>query len=1060
MKLSIRAAIDALHPFSRFFIERPRFAGVVSIVLSLAGAVALMKLPVAQYPEVQPPRIIVACNYPGANAHEVMNTVASPLEDEMNGVEDMLFMSSSCSDDGAYSLGVTFEVGTDRDVALMKVQNRVQQALTKLPAEIKATGLRVRCASEDQLGILTLRSKTGKLSRIEVSDYMHGVVQPAILRVPGVGDATIHGPKMAIRVWLDPRRCAAQGINAEEIVAAIKAQNVQASLGSVGASPAPDNNARKITLIAKGRLHTPEEFGEIIVRRDAKGGLVRLKDVARAEYGEQGYNFFNTFNNDVSISVELNQLPGGNAIRTMNLIREELRRLEKRFPGDLEWLIPYDTTDYVRACLKEIVFTLFLTLGLVALVCWIFLQDIRATLVPIITIPVSLLSTFTVMAALGYSINILTLFGLVLAIGTVVDDAIVVVERVQTLMEQGLNPKEASIQAMQDVTGAVVATTLVLLGIFVPVGFLGGLTGKIYQQFAVTLSTAVVFSSVCALTLSPALCTVLLKNAPEGKRKFILFRLFDGLLGGAGRLYVWASGLFARHVVLIALIFLVLVCLAIATAKSIPQAFIPHEDQGTVMVDANLPEGCVRSFTAQACGESVTRMRGVPGVESVLMTAGSSRIGGRGENQAMMTVRLKPWDERPGKDLEVLSVRARINETNSTLPMIVTRAFAPPPIPGFGAIGGVEPAIFSLGDADPERLARVAKSLAADLVASPLIESAVYGYNADTPHLHLDVDRAKCELFRVPLATLYSTLQTYLGSLYVNDVNLGTQVNRVTVQADWDGRADPEAVRGLYVRSETGAMVPVSALVTLGESLGPRVIYRRNQYVFCTILCTPAPGVLAGDCREEVTRILNEKLPPDYGYDWSGLTFHEMRARGTALPLLILAVLFGYLFLVAQYESWTIPLPVMLSVATAVLGALIGLTIAGLDLSIYAQLGIVLLLGLASKNAILIVEFSKERRERDGLGIVEAALAGARERFRAVLMTALTFVLGVAPLVWATGAGAGSRRAIGTTTFAGMCAATLVGIVLVPGLYVLFQTLREKAKGLRGDGTAASGAGC
>ena len=602
---------------------------------------------------------------------------------------------------------------------------------------------------------------------------------------------------------------------------------------------------------------------------------------------------------------------------------------------------------------------------------------------------------------------------------------------------------------MQDVTGAVIATTLVLLGIFVPVAFLGGLTGKIYQQFAVTLSTAVIFSTVCALTLSPALCTVLLRNRPADRKKFVLFRLFDAVLDRVGRVYVWASGVFARHVVLLSLVFLLLVFWAVATAKSIPQAFIPHEDQGTVMVDANLPEGCVRSLTAQACGEAVTRMRGVPGVESVLLTAGMSRIGGRGENQAMMTVRLKPWDERPGKDLEVQAVRARINETNSTLPMIVTRAFAPPPIPGFGAIGGVEPAIFSLGDADPIRLARVAKSIAEAFRSSPLIESAVCGYHADTPHLHLEVDRAKCEYLRVPLATLYSTLQTYLGSLYVNDVNLGTQVNRVTVQADWTGRADVEAVRGLYVRSETGAMVPVSALVSFEEKLGPRVIYRRNQYVYCTILCTPAPGVLAGDCREEVIRILNEKLPPDYGYDWAGLTFHEMRARGTALPILILAILFGYLFLVAQYESWTVPLPVMLSVATAVLGALLGLKIAGLDLSIYAQLGIVLLIGLSSKNAILIVEFAKERHERDGLGILEAALAGARERLRAVLMTALTFVLGVAPLVWATGAGAGSRRAIGTTTFAGMLAATVIGIVLVPGLYVLFQTLREKVRGPR-----------
>ena len=1046
MKLSVRAAIDALRPLSRFFIERPRFAGVISIVLSLAGGVALLKLPVAQYPEVSPPRITVSCSYPGANAREVMNTVAGPLEDTMNGVEDMLFMSSSCSDDGNYSLGITFEVGTDRDVALMKVQNRVQQATSKLPVEVKNTGLTVRCASEDQLGILTLRSKTGKLSRIEVSDYMYGVVQPALLRVPGVGDASIHGPKMAMRVWLDPKRCAAQGINSEEIVAAIKAQNVQASLGSVGGSPTPSADARTLTLIAKGRLKTPEEFAEIIVRRDANGGVVRLKDVARAEFGEQGYTHHNSFNNHTSISVELNQMPGGNAIRTMNLIREKMAELEKRFPGDLEWLIPYDTTDYVRECLKEIVVTLFETMLLVVLVCWIFLQDWCATLVPVITIPVSLLATFILMAVLGYSVNILTLFGLVLAIGTVVDDAIVVVERVQELMSRGLNAKEAAIQAMQDVTGAVIATTLVLLGIFVPVGFLGGLTGKIYQQFSVTLSTAVVFSTVNALTLSPALCAVLMKNAPAGKRKCFAFRWFDAGLDTSRRGYVALARVFTSRPFLLTLVFAAMACWAVHLAKTIPPAFIPHEDQGTIMVDGNLPEGSTRDLTMQACSESVKRMLAIPGVNSVLTTAGHSRIGGRGENQAQMTINLKPWRERPGKDLEVQAIRALVNQTNSTLPAFVTRAFAPPAIPGFGAIGGVEPAIFSLGDMDPVRLSNVAKMLAEEFRASPLIESAVYGYNADTPHLHLEVDRAKCELFRVPLSTLYATLQNYLGSLYVNDVNLGTQVNRVTVQADWSGRADAEAVRGLYVRSETGAMVPVGSLVTFSEQLGPRAIYRRNQYVYCTILCTPARNVPAGECQKEVIRILDEKLPPDYGYDWAGLTFHEMRARGTAAPLLALAILFGYLFLVAQYESWTIPLPVMLSVAAAVLGALIGLQIAGLPLSVYAQLGIVLLVGLASKNAILVVEFAKEAHERDGLGIQEAALAGAKERLRAVLMTALTFVLGVAPLVWAVGAGAGSRRAIGTATFAGMIAATCIGLVFVPGLYALFQTLREKVR--------------
>ena len=1046
MKLSVRAAIDALRPISRFFIERPRFAAVISVVLSLSGAVALWKLPVAQYPEVSPPRILVRCSYPGANAYEVMNTVASPLEDEMNGVEDMLFMASSCNDDGSYSLGITFEVGTDRDVALMKVQNRVQQATSKLPVEVKNTGLQVRCASEDELGILTLRSKTGKLGRIEVSDYMYGVVQPALLRVPGVGDASIHGPKMAMRVWLDAKRCAAQGINSEEIVAAIKAQNVQASLGTVGASPAPALEGRALTLIAKGRLHTPEEFGDIIVRRDAAGGVVRLKDVARADFGEQGYTHYNSFNNKTSISVELNQMPGGNAIRTMGLIREKMAELQKRFPGDLEWLIPYDTTNYVRACLWEIVATLFVTMLLVALVCWVFLQDLRATLVPVITIPVALLSTFIVMAALGYSVNILTLFGLVLAIGTVVDDAIVVVERVQELMARGLNAKEAAIQAMQDVTSAVIATTLVLLGIFVPVGFLGGLTGKIYQQFSVTLSAAVVFSTVGALTLSPALCTVLLRPAPAETRKNVFFRGFDRFLETTKNGYTGLAGVFARRPVALVMIFVLMAMGAIHLAKSIPPGFIPHEDQGTIMVDGNLPEGTVRNLSAQAAEESVTRMRGIDGVESVLMTVGHSRIGGKGENQISMTVTLAPWEKRPGTDLEVQAIRTRINETNATLPSLVTRAFAPPAIPGFGAVGGVEPAIFSVGDVDPMRLARVAKKLVEEFRASPLIESAVCGYNTDTPHLHLEVDRAKCEIFRVPLSKLYATLQNYLGSLYVNDVNLGTQVNRVTVQSDWEGRANAEAVRGLFVRSDTGAMVPVGSLVSCREDLGPRVIYRRNQYIYCTILCTPAPGVSAGACQQEVVRILDEKLPPDYGYDWAGLTFHEMRSRGTAAPLLALAILFGYLFLVAQYESWTIPVPVMLSVVTAAWGALFGLRLAGLTLSVYAQLGIVLLVGLSSKNAILVVEFAKDKHERDGLGILDAALAGARERFRAVLMTALTFVLGIAPLVWATGAGAGSRRAIGTATFSGMLAATLVGLVFVPGLYVLFQTLRERMR--------------
>lgn len=1017
---------------------------VISVVLSISGLVALINLPVSQYPEVSPPRISVSCSYPGANAREVMNTVAAPLEDEMNGVENMLYMSSSCADDGSYSLGISFEIGTDRDAALMKVQNRVQQALSKLPVEVKNTGLRVRCASEDLLGTLTIRSRTGKMSRIEVSDYMYGVVQPALLRVYGVGDASVHGPKMAIRVWLDPKRCAAQGINSEEIINAIKTQNVQASLGMVGASPAPGNHDQTFTLIAQGRLRTPAEFDQIIVRRDEAGGIVRLKDVARVEFGEQGYTHFNLLNNKTSISVEISQMPGCNALRTMASVRKCMKQLEKRFPADLEWTIPYDTTDYVRECLREIVITLFSAIVLVALVCWLFLQDWRSTLVPVLTIPVSLLATFMMLALLGYSVNILTLFGLILAIGTVVDDAIVVVERVQFLLQRGLNPKEAAIQAMEDVTGAVIATTLVLLGIFVPVGFLEGLTGKIYQQFSVTLATAVVFSTVCALTLSPALCALIMRAPDSSARKNLIFRGVDTCLDFFRKRYVRFSKFFVLRPLVLVPLFAAMALWAVHLAQNLPSAFIPHEDRGIIMVDGNLPEGSVRTLTLQACEESAARMMAIDGVDSVLTTVGNSRIGGKGENQASMILTLKPWSERTEPGLEVRQIRSRVNATNSTLPMLVTRAFAPPPIPGFGSIGGVEPAIFSMGDMDPVRLDRVAKHVAQGFRDSPLIATAVYGYNTDTPHLHLEIDRAKCEVMRVPLSKLYATLQHYLGSLYVNDVNLGTQVNRVTVQADWKGRANVDAVRGLYVRSDTGHMVPVGSLVSFHDQPGPRAVFRRNQYVYCSILCTPEPGVEAGECIKEVERILAEKLPPDYGYDWTGLTFHEMRSRGTAAPLLILAVLFGYLFLVAQYESWTIPLPVMLSVAAAVLGALIGLQIAGLPLSVYAQLGIVLLIGLASKNAILVVEFSKEKHERDGFSVWTAALNGASERFRAVIMTALTFILGILPLVWAVGAGAGSRRAIGTTTFAGMLLATIVGIMFVPGLYVLFQLMREK----------------
>lgn len=1048
-KQTIRESINRLQPFSRFFIERPRFAAVIAIVLVVAGAISLATLPIAQYPEITPPRVTVGCSYSGANARDVLNSISIPIEDELNGVEDSLFISGSCNDSGSYSCGVTFEVGTDRDAAMMKVQNRVKQAESKLPSEVKSTGLRARCASEDELGTICLTSPDNSLSRVEISDYVFATIQPALLRAYGVGDVSVRGAKKAMRIWLDPNRLAALGLNSEEVVSAIQNQNVQAAVGTIGASPSEEASNLSYTLVTQGRLYTPAEFGEIVIRTDPNGGLVRLKDVADTDFGQQGYSYDGAYSvgekTGNAVTLVINQMPGSNAVKAMKGVRTLMADLARRFPRGLEWSVPYDATLYVSACIHEIELTLFLTILLVALVCYIFLQDIRATLVPCLTIPVALAATFAVMAVLGYSLNILTLFGLVLAIGTVVDDAIVVVERVQVLMARdGLNSKEAAIQTMQDVTGAVIATTLVLLGIFVPVGFMTGITGKIYQQFSVTLSTAVVFSTVTALTLSPALCAVLLRR-PKPMRG--PFKWFNSLLFFCSRVYVFFTSVLARRLYLAIVFVLLLGFGSVKLLKEMPQSFVPEEDQGVVMVDATCPEGSVLPTTMSVLRSAARKLTSIPGVASVLATAGSSYNSGAGENNGMLTVSLDPWENRKDPSLSLDTVKKKVVAALADEPMAEIHVFSPGAIPGLGALGGVSVNIESRGDTDPVRLDDVAHEMTRLIDASPLISRAFCGYNAKTPHLRIEVNRKKCEILKVPLASVYATMQHYLGSLYVNDVNLGTQVNRVTVQSGWSARANPDCVKRLHVRSETGAMVPLGSLVDFHEELGPRVIYRYNLYIQCGINIMPASGVSSGACIEEVKRILDENLPSDYGYEWSGLTFHEMRNHGSAGPLIALAILFGYLFLVAQYESWVTPIPVMLSVTAAAYGALIGLKFGGMSLSIYAQLGLVLLIGLASKSAILIVEFAKDLREKQGLGLVEAALQGARERFRAVLMTGLTFILGVLPLVFAQGAGAASRRMIGVTTCAGMLASILVGVVFVPALFVLFQGLRERVQG-------------
>ena len=1052
MKLGIRQSIDQIKTFSRTFVERPRFAMVISIVLTLAGVMSITWLPISQYPRLTPPSISVTYNYPGANAKEILNTVAMPIEDEVNGVDDMLYMVGSCSDTGTYTLQVSFEVESDRDMDMVKVQNRVAQAEAKLPTEVKQLGGRIRAQAEDMLGVICLRSPKGTMSRLQISDYIYGNIQPVLLRIPGVGEATVYGPRISMRIWLDPDRMAAQGLNSEEVIAAVSKQNVQASVGSVGASPIPKNGAHVYTLTAKGRLMTPKDFDEIVVRRDANGGLVRLKDIARTEVGEENYMFTGQFNAGNAVSVALQQKPGANAIATMDQIYKEMERLAESFPDDLEWITPYDATDYVRMCVKEIVLTLLITFGLVVLVCYLFLQDWRATLIPCLTIPVSLCSTFILMALLGYSINILTLFGLVLAIGVVVDDCIVVVERVQFLIEtRGLNAKEAAIQAMSDVTSAVIATTLVLLGIFVPVGFMSGITGRIYQQFSVTLSAAVCFSTVCALTLAPALCSLLLRESRPYRHGPLAW--FNWAVERFKGFFVTAARWLASRIFLAGVLLLLAVLVTVSLFMKTQTAFLPDEDQRVIFASMEMPEGTARDRSRDVALRAVELLRTLPEVESVLSITGWGMIGGRGENQTTLIIDLKGWDKRPLPEQHAAMLVGKIQLMLASIPEPKWQVFMPPAIPGLGMSNGISVHIQDKAEADPMKMDELKKKLLAKLNQNPHILMAFAGYNAETPHLKFNLDRVKAEMFHVPVATIYATLQNYLGSRYVNDVNLGTQVNRVTVCAEASARATPEAVERLYVRSDTGAMVPVGSLGTITRELGPRTIYTRDKYVTAGLNILPMPGVPSGLVMDEIRELLKTDLPDGYGYDWAALSFQEARNEGTAAPLILLAVLFGYLFLVAQYESWTIPLPVMLSIFVAVLGALLGLKYWGIfatgkpfALSIYAQLGLVLLVGLASKNAILLVEFARDKHESEGFSIVDAAGAAAGERLRALLMTALTTLLGTLPMMIATGAGAASRNHLGTTEFFGMLFSVAFGILLVPGLYALFQTWRERVK--------------
>lgn len=1030
--------------FSAFFIKRPRFSFVISILIVLVGILALFNLPVALYPEVTPPQITVSASYPGASADVIAKTIGIPLEDEINGVEDMIYMDSS-SEDSSYKLTVTFKTGVDPDMAQVKVQNRVQQATSKIPEEVSRQGISVQRESSNVLGYIIFSSPDDYMDEKQIADYVYNNIQRTLAKIQGVGSVEVYSAQLSMRVWLNADKMAALQITADEIYSAISGQNYQPTLGKVGAAPTGGSNPMVYTLQTQGRMSTAEEFEDIIVRTAEQGGLVRLKDVAAVELGQETYAISGLYNGKNAVPVSLSLSSGANALETMKAVKLALQEAEKFFPQGLAYNISYDSTKYVDASVEEVVFTLFLTLLLVVGVCYFFLQDFYSTLIPTLTIPVSILGTFAVILALGYSINMFTLFAMLLAIGAVVDDAIVVVERVVFLMQnEKLNAKDATMKAMSEITGALVATSCVLLAIFVPVGFLSGIVGKIYQQFSVTIATAIMFSLLNALTLSPALCSLLIKNIKPRTSGF--WYEVNKTISNVIHFYARTVSFLAKKLKVVFAIMVLLFSLVGILFATAQTSFIPDEDQGVLVMSMQLPEGASKLRTMSLVEKVGAIVREEKDVENISDVVGFSLMGGRGENVSMSFIVLKPWEERKRSEQYSTNIMNRLRAKMQQFPEAEFQFFEMPAIPGLGTANGLDIRLQSRQTMDYQKLDAALQSFLGKINQLPEIAYAYTTFNAKTPNIFLDIDRVKAETMKVPMSKIFSTLETYLGSAYVNDINLGTQVNKVMIQSDWKYRDNIDNINELYVQNNLGRMVPMRGLVDLHKVLAPRVVERYNQYPAASITAVQKLGSSTGEAMTAVEKLV-DSLPKGFAIEWSTMSYQEKTTSGQIGFLLLLSLTFAYLFLVAQYESFIIPIPVLLSLSVAVSGAMLGLFFSGMPLSIYSQLGIILLVGMASKNAILIVEFARDERAK-GATLVNAAVRGLRERFRAVLMTASAFILGVFPMVIAGGAAAASRQAIGVPVFWGMLIGTLGGLFIIPMVYVLVQSLYDKFRKL------------
>ncbi|MDD4818488.1 MAG: multidrug efflux RND transporter permease subunit [Victivallaceae bacterium] len=1032
---------------SKFFIFRPRFAFVISIVLMLAGLVSIKVLPVAQYPNITPGQVQITATYPGADALTVQQTVIAPIEAQLNGVKRMLYISSTGTDAGSAVINVTFDIGTDGDLNTVNTQNRVNWADASLPQEVTRQGVIVKERSNNMLLVMTLYSPNRTRDALYLTNYALINIKDELSRIPGVGDVSLLGDlTYGMRIWLDTDRLAALNLTVADVTAAIEAQNVQVSAGAVGDSPASKDQLYRYTLQTRGRLTMPEEFKNIVLRTNSDGGQLFLGDVARIELGAANYASAGQLNGQPATLLAIYQLNDANGLEIAQQCKAKLAELSQSFPDDVEYGFQYDTTDFIRASISEVVVTLFEAVLLVILVTYLFLQDWRATLVPTVAIPVSLVGTFAVLEAIGYSINLITLFGLILAIGVVVDDAIVVIENVSRLIdEEKLTPKEAALKSMEQVTGPVIATTAVLLAMFVPVCFLSGITGEMYRQFGITISVAVSISSINALTLSPALSAILLRPS-AGKKKSWFFRGFDWIFDRMTAAYGMVVAGLVRRVVVLLLCYGVLLAVCVKLFNDLPAGFIPSEDQGAFMVNLQLPNNAAMPRTEQAVTELIGVTKAEPGVKDVITCSGYSILTGTAaSNNAMAIVVLDPWDERKTPELSQDAIIASLQKKYNKIPSAQINAIATPPIPGLGTTGGFSFVLEDTGGTDPDRMAQALSVLCEAANRHPALSAVFTTFEAKLAQQYLDINREKALKLDIPLTDINAALQGLMGYSYINDINKFGKVYKVEIQADATMRGEIADLARVHVRNADGEMVPLSTLLTPRTVFGPQYLNRYNLYSSATVFGSPAPGYSSGQAMAAMEEVAKSVLPSGFKFDWTDMSYQEREASGQIGMVFALALLFIYLFLVAQYESWMIPFAVLLSVPVALGGALLFLYMMNGDNNIYSQVGFVLLFGIACKTAILIVEFAKVQHE-EGKSIAEAAEFAARLRFRAVLMTAVSFVLGTLPLLTATGAGAASRRALGMVVVGGMLLAVLLGTFMIPAFYVACQRMIEWRK--------------